>query len=125
MKRLVAILVFVLSGSAGAQPRPPKQQPEIPKQHRPPAGMCRIWIDGVPAGQQPAPTDCATAVKNRPNNGRVIFGDDYAKPKGRKTPSLVKGFTEDRKKSDSAKTPPEKRRRPDLRFILPIRPPGA
>jgi len=48
----------------------------VPPGHRPPPGMCRIWIDGVPPGQQPAPTDCATAVRNRPSNGRVIFGDD-------------------------------------------------
>jgi hypothetical protein len=48
----------------------------VPPGHRPPAGMCRIWIDGVPPGQQPAPTDCATALRNRPSNGRVIFGDD-------------------------------------------------
>ena len=50
---------------------------KIPAGHRPPPGMCRIWLDGVPPGQQPAPTDCATAVRNRPANGRVIFGDDY------------------------------------------------
>lgn len=31
----------------------------IPPGQRPPAGMCRIWIDGVPPGQQPAPTDCS------------------------------------------------------------------
>lgn len=48
----------------------------VPPGHRPPPGMCRIWIDGVPAGQQPAPTDCASAVRNRPSNGRVLFGDD-------------------------------------------------
>lgn len=51
---------------------------KIPPGQRPPAGMCRIWLNGVPPGQQPAPTDCATAVRNRPANGRVIFGDDYA-----------------------------------------------
>ena len=39
--------------------------------------MCRIWLDKVPAKQQPAPTDCPTAVRNRPSNGKVIFGDDY------------------------------------------------
>jgi hypothetical protein len=50
---------------------------KIPAGHKPPPGMCRIWLDGVPPGQQPAPTDCATAVRNRPANGRVIFGDDY------------------------------------------------
>ena len=52
----------------------------VPPGHRPPAGMCRIWVDGVPPGQQPAPTDCASAVRNRPSNGRVIFGDESASP---------------------------------------------
>ncbi len=49
---------------------------DIPREYRPPRGMCRIWIEGVPADKQPAPTDCATAVKNKPRNGRVIFGED-------------------------------------------------
>jgi hypothetical protein len=40
----------------------------------PPAGMCRIWIDGVPAGRQSAPTDCDTARRRVPANGRVIYG---------------------------------------------------
>jgi hypothetical protein len=45
--------------------------------------MCRIWIKDVPAGRQPAPTDCASAVRNRPANGRVLFGDDPSKAKSR------------------------------------------
>jgi hypothetical protein len=53
----------------------------VPPGFFPPAGMCRIWINGVPAGQQPAPTDCASAVRNRPANGRVLFGDDPPKNK--------------------------------------------
>lgn len=56
-----------------------QQQPTVPPAYRPPAGMCRIWIEGVPPGQQPAPTDCNTAVRNRPVNGTVIFGDDSPK----------------------------------------------
>lgn len=52
------------------------QQAEIPREYRPPKGMCRIWIDGVPPNQQPAPTDCPTAVRNKPKNARVIYGDD-------------------------------------------------
>lgn len=51
----------------------------VPPGFYPPAGMCRIWINGVPAGQQPAPTDCASAVRNRPANARVLFGDDPPK----------------------------------------------
>ncbi|HNV75051.1 MAG TPA: hypothetical protein PKH96_10275, partial [Gemmatimonadaceae bacterium] len=47
---------------------------------------CRIWIDNVPPSQQPAPTDCASAIKNRPSNGRVIFPEDGPRArKGEKT----------------------------------------
>ena len=49
---------------------------DVPPGHRPPPGLCRIWIDGVPPGRQPAPTRCSDAVRNRPANGRVIHGDD-------------------------------------------------
>jgi hypothetical protein len=55
----------------------------VPPAFYPPAGMCRIWINEVPAGRQAAPTDCASAVRNRPANGKVLFGDDP--PKGKKT----------------------------------------
>src|SRR5690349_9277469 len=73
-----AMLFCVTAGvTAGAQ----NKRTEVPKEYYPPPTMCRIWIEGVPPGQQPAPTDCASAVKNRPSNGRVLFGDDYAKPK--------------------------------------------
>ena len=48
----------------------------IPPGQMPPAGMCRVWIDGVPPGQQPAPTDCQTAVATKPANARVLFGGD-------------------------------------------------
>jgi hypothetical protein len=43
--------------------------------------MCRVWLDNVAPAQQPAPTDCNSAVRNRPANARVLFGDDYAKDK--------------------------------------------
>ena len=50
----------------------------VPDSHRPPPGMCRIWIDGVPPAHQPAPTDCATAIRKRPVNARVVFGNEPA-----------------------------------------------
>jgi hypothetical protein len=53
----------------------------VPPGFYPPSGMCRIWINDVPAGQQPAPTDCASAVRNRPTNGKVLFGDEPQKGK--------------------------------------------
>ena len=86
---LLAAGVLAAGGPANAQlpqglpqlPGLPKrqQQSPVPPAYRPPAGMCRIWIEGVPANQQPAPTDCVTAVRNRPVNGKVIFGDESPK----------------------------------------------
>jgi hypothetical protein len=83
--------LIVSAGVAEAQrpvpAKPPVQQSQgreqiVPPGFYPPAGMCRIWVNGVPAAQQPAPTDCASAVRNRPANGKVLFGDDP--PKGKK-----------------------------------------
>jgi hypothetical protein len=45
--------------------------------------MCRVWIDGVPPGRQPAPTTCANAQRDRVQygaNARVIYGDDESFP---------------------------------------------
>jgi hypothetical protein len=39
-----------------------------------PTGMCQVWIEGLPASRQPAPTDCATARRNQPRNSRIIYG---------------------------------------------------
>jgi hypothetical protein len=67
-------------------PKQPVPKIEIPRSLRPPPGMCRVWVDNVPAQQQPAPTDCASAIRNRPPNGRVIFSDENARgstPKGK------------------------------------------
>lgn len=47
---------------------------DIPKNLMPPAGKCRIWMRGVPAAQQPAPTDCTTALRQAPANGVLVFG---------------------------------------------------
>jgi len=92
---LIAAAGLVISAGAAEAQRPvpvkPKSQttqqtqsrrdPIVPPGFFPPAGMCRIWINDVPPGQQPAPTDCASAVRNRPANGRVLFGDDPQKTK--------------------------------------------
>lgn len=96
---LLGAVMLAAGGSAQAQGIPrgipipqfpkvsPKRQPAIPPAYRPPQGMCRVWIEGVPPDQQPAPTDCVTAVRNRPANGSVIFGDDFPK----------KGYTKPKK----------------------------
>ena len=65
----------------GVQPESRRRQAgsrRVPPGHMPPAGMCRIWIDGVPPGRQPAPTDCTTAERTRPSNARVIYGSESA-----------------------------------------------
>lgn len=74
MKHL-ALLVAGLAFSA-ATLRAQSSTNNVPETHRPPPGMCRIWIDGVPPAHQPAPTDCATAIRKRPLNARVVFGSD-------------------------------------------------
>ncbi len=88
--------IFTLFCSAGLAGVARAQESEVPKQFRPPPGMCRVWLDKVPSRQQPAPTDCPTAVRNRPENGRVLFGDDYVeRPEKREIPFLKK-FGDDR-----------------------------
>ncbi len=67
------------------QQQSPRRDQIVPPGFYPPAGMCRIWINGVPAAQQPAPTNCASAVRNRPTNGKVLFGEDRSKSKKSKS----------------------------------------
>jgi len=90
----IAAAAALLSIAAPASAQAQGRAPEIPPGYRPPPGMCRIWIEGVAPAQQPAVTDCKTAVRNRPANGRVIFGDDY-KQDGKKSklppPKKLKG----------------------------------
>lgn len=114
MKLSVALLAGALTlGVPGALEGQGRRNDDIPAASRPPAGMCRIWLDGVPAARQPAPTDCASAVRNRPAKGRVIFGDDYAAPRRQDStkpgqpPVPVKGFT-----PGQAKKAPGRTRRP-------------
>ena len=83
----------------------------IPADARPPKGMCRVWIQNVPAAQQPAATDCPTAVKNLPPNARILFGDDFADSTKThdkaKLPANIKGF------AGQKPTPPLPKRPPD------------
>lgn len=113
MKLSVALIVgLVALASPSVVEAQGSRGKEIPASERPPAGMCRIWLEEVPAAQQPAPTDCASAVRNRPAKGRVIFGDDYLAPKRgdtTKTNPAIKGFV-------PSKTVDKKRRPFELRL---------
>ena len=102
-------LIAILSALISASPLAAQDtgSDKVPAGHRPPPGMCRIWIDGVPPGQQAAPTDCATAIRNRPANGRVVFGDEYAEKKSRKSKLIPSGIFGGK---DDNKTPVKKLR---------------
>jgi hypothetical protein len=88
---LVGFVALVLTTGVAEGQRPVPQKPQnqqtqrrdqvVPPGFFPPAGMCRIWLNEVPARQQPAPTDCASAVRNRPANAKVLFGDEPQKGK--------------------------------------------
>jgi hypothetical protein len=101
MSRLIGA-VLLLAGialPASAQSRE-RGADKVPASHRPPPGMCRIWIDGVPPGQQPEPTDCATAVRERPAASRVIFGDRRGEDDAVRNDPRVKGFTKSKESRD-------------------------
>ena len=50
----------------------------VPAGHLPPAGMCRVWYDDRPAGQQPPAVSCSQArtTAARSRDARVIYGAD-------------------------------------------------
>lgn len=104
MKLRTALLTLVCSAGLAGVAHAQQKGGEVPKEYRPPKGMCRIWLDDVPAKQQPAPTDCPTAVRNRPSNGKVVFGDDYKDGKSagdsgeKRGIPFIRKFGEDRKK---------------------------
>lgn len=108
MKSAMIIGAVALSlglGSAGLAQAPKKDEAA---DHRPPPGMCRIWVDGVPASQQPAPTDCATAVRNRPEHGRVIFGSEAGHDKNLVQP---RSFTETLRPNPGQRSEPDQKKR--------------
>lgn len=77
-----SVVSLVLVGSSLRAQGPDRDQPpQVSRDHLPPPGMCRIWLDKVPPAQQPAPTDCASAVRNLPRNARVLFNDEKRSPK--------------------------------------------
>lgn len=68
------LLLLALPAMMEGQARSGGTRDTVPLTMLPPAGKCRIWMDGVPAAQQPAPTDCSTALRQRPANGTILYG---------------------------------------------------
>lgn len=98
---MIALLgsLALAAPTADAQSRGNDRGADVPRAYVPPPGMCRVWLDDVPAGQQPAPTDCKTALRKKPPKAQVIFGDDYVQGE-RKRESTLKGFREGDRASD-------------------------
>ena len=70
---LLAVVLLPARGTAQSSSQAKEKDAPVPKAYLPPAGMCRIWVDNVPPARQPAPTSCATAIRNKPPNARVVF----------------------------------------------------
>lgn len=98
--------LFVALG-AQAQDRKQKERAERQAERVAPPNMCRVWLDGVRPENQPAPTDCATALRNRPPNGRVIFGKQGDEK------SLTKRQPPDTARPSNRKGKPDKPRKPE------------
>jgi hypothetical protein len=76
---LLVLIGFAATASAEAQGRGRNARGQgIPPGQMPPAGLCRVWYDGVPPGRQPRPTSCneAERIASRDQYARVIYGDD-------------------------------------------------
>jgi hypothetical protein len=68
--------VWMAGGAAAVAAQSSPAQPEVPPAYAPPAGMCRVWLRDVPPMQQPAPTDCRTALRTKPVDATVIYGPE-------------------------------------------------
>ena len=68
-----AVALLVVPTTTAAQVRPGTRD-TVPTAMLPPAGKCRIWITGVAPAQQPAATDCPTALRQRSANSVILYG---------------------------------------------------
>ena len=68
--------VWMTGGAAVVAAQSSPAQPEIPPAYAPPVGMCRVWLRDVPPMQQPAPTDCRSALRTKPVDATVIYGPE-------------------------------------------------
>ena len=94
--KFAAVLVAVTATSASAQGRG-RNEDGVPTGMRPPAGMCRVWVKGVPPGQQSGVTDCATAQAQAGTNGRVLYGSNTSAAR-----NLNRTYTRRRQLSDGS-----------------------
>ena len=116
VRSLIGILtVGTLVTARSAEAQRPKRGERPATQDAPsaPAGMCRIWLDGVRADSQPAPTDCANAMRNRPPNARVIFGKQGDQRSLPRNPGPDTSRPDDPRKGRPDRKKPEKPSKPE------------
>lgn len=124
---------WILAGALlVAAPLSAQSRDSIAREHRPPPGMCRIWLDDVPANRQPEPTDCPTAIRKRPPNGRVIFGEEVRRGTRDEPAKLPEGVRQlrgrERERDTTKQREKEPERKPDSRGRIrrpPVLPPSA
>lgn len=114
--RRIALGLSIAMAALGAPLAAQQEDREarVPREYAPPRGMCRVWLAGVPASKQPAPTDCAAAIRKRPADGRVIFGpsEEDRHPPAREFPQLQ---SDPRRRATEAEDRRERAERPDSR----------
>jgi hypothetical protein len=81
--RIAATLIVaaLMAVPLSAQGRGRGREAGIPPGHLPPAGLCRVWYDGLPPGRQPRPMSCREAERlaRRDRYAQVIYGRDWSR----------------------------------------------
>lgn len=116
-------LAAPLATSLGAQERGEPAAPVVPSHLMPPTGKCRIWMEGVAPAQQPAPTDCQTALRQKPANGTVIFGPTVRQDAARAFRPSTRPTSRDSVKRDSTPQRSSSSRTPTPTKVAPRREP--
>jgi len=73
---LLAAAVAVFGSASASAQAAGRDVASVSPRGYPPRGMCRIWLDGLAANQQPPVTDCATARRAAQSQIRVLDGNE-------------------------------------------------